>query len=72
MQSLVAFPAGTPPRRPRRDAGVYAVVRFTLSSQEDGTRFIVDHAGVPLEWHDHISTGYLNFLKQPLERYFAA
>ena len=55
-----------------RDAGVYSVVRFTLSSQQDGTRFIIDHAGVPREWHDHISTGYPSFYQQPLERYFAA
>ena len=54
------------------DAGVYSVVRFTLSSQQDGTRFIIDHAGVPREWHDHIFTGYPSFYQQPLERYFAA
>jgi activator of HSP90 ATPase len=46
------------------DAGVYSVVRFTLSSQQDGTRFIIDHAGVPPEWHDHISTGYPSFYQQ--------
>ena len=39
---------------------------------QDGTRFIIDHAGVPREWHDHISTGYPSFYQQPLERYFAA
>ena len=54
------------------DAGVYSVVRFTFSSQQDGTRFIIDHAGVPPEWHDHISSGYPGFYQQPLERYFAA
>jgi activator of HSP90 ATPase len=53
------------------DAGVYSVVRFTLSGQEDGTRFIIDHTGVPPEWRDHISTGYPSFYQQPLERYFA-
>jgi len=54
------------------DAGVYSVVRFTLSGQEDCTRFVIDHVGVPPEWHDHISSGYPNFYQQPLERYFAA
>ena len=54
------------------DAGVYSVVRFTLSGQDDGTRFIIDHAGVPPRWHDHISSGYPTFYQQPLERYFAA
>jgi activator of HSP90 ATPase len=53
------------------DAGVYSVVRFTLSVQEDGTRFVIDHAGVPPEWHDHIAGGYPSFYQQPLERYFA-
>ena len=54
------------------DDGVYSVVRFTLSGEEGGTRFIIDHAAVPPEWHDHISTGYPTFYEQPLERYFAA
>ena len=53
-------------------AGLYSVVRFTLSGQQDGTRFVIDHAGVPPEWYDHISTGYPDFYQQPLERYFAA
>ena len=54
------------------DAGVYSVVRFTLSGLPDGTRFVIDHAAVPPEWHDHISGGYPSFYQQPLERYFAA
>jgi activator of HSP90 ATPase len=54
------------------DAGVYSVVRFTLSGQEDGTHFVIDHTGVPPQWHDHISGGYPTFYQQPLERYFAA
>jgi activator of HSP90 ATPase len=54
------------------DAGVYSVVRFTLSGQEDGTRFVIDHTGVPPQWHEHISGGYPAFYQQPLERYFAA
>jgi len=54
------------------DAGVYSVVRFTLSGHEDGTRFVIDHAAVPPQWHEHISGGYPSFYQQPLERYFAA
>ena len=54
------------------DAGVYSVLRFTLSGQDDGTHFVIDHAGVPPEWHDHLSTGYPDFYMKPLERYFAA
>lgn len=40
------------------DAGVYSIVRFTLSREEDGTRFVIDHAAVPPEWREHIATGY--------------
>jgi uncharacterized protein YndB with AHSA1/START domain len=54
------------------DAGLYSVVRFTLTGQDGGTRFVIDHAGVPPEWHDHIAGGYPGFYQQPLERYFAA
>jgi activator of HSP90 ATPase len=54
------------------EAGVYSVVRFTLSGQGDGTRFVIDHAGVPPEWHEHLSSGYPDFYMKPLERYFAA
>jgi hypothetical protein len=51
---------------------VYSVVRFTFSGQGDGTHFVINHTGVPPEWHDHISGGYPTFYQQPLERYFAA
>jgi len=54
------------------EPGVYSVVSFRLSGQEDGTLFTIDHAGVPPEWHEHISTGYPSFYQQPLERYFAS
>jgi activator of HSP90 ATPase len=54
------------------DAGVYSVVRFTLSGQDGRTRFTVDHAGVPPEWCEHIADGYPDFYQRPLERYFAA
>jgi activator of HSP90 ATPase len=53
------------------DAGVYSVVRFTLSGQKGGTHFVIDHTGVPPQWHEHISGGYPTFYQQPLERYFA-
>jgi uncharacterized protein YndB with AHSA1/START domain len=54
------------------DPGVYSIVRFTLTGEQGGTRFVIDHAAVPPEWHDHISAGYPSFYQQPLERYFAA
>ncbi|MGH3627376.1 MAG: SRPBCC domain-containing protein [Sciscionella sp.] len=54
------------------DAGLYSIVRFTLSGQGDGTRFVIDHTAVPPQWHEHISGGYPDCYQQPLERYFAA
>lgn len=54
------------------EAGVYSVVRFTLSGQQHGTRFVIDHDAVPAEWRDHLTSGYPDFYQQPLERYFAA
>ena len=54
------------------DAGVYSVVRFTLAPEGEGTRFVIDHEGIPPEWHEHISSGYPTFYQDPLAKYFAA
>ncbi len=54
------------------DPGVYSVVRFTLASQPGGTRFVIDHDGIPPEAHDRIEVGYPTFYRDPLLRYFAA
>ncbi|HXU24422.1 MAG TPA: SRPBCC domain-containing protein [Tepidiformaceae bacterium] len=53
------------------DAGVYSIVRFTLTGEQGGTRFVIDHAAVPPESRDRISSGYPDFYQHPLERYFA-
>jgi activator of HSP90 ATPase len=53
------------------EPGVYSIVRFTLQPESDGTRFVIDHDGIPPEWQDHIQTGYPTFYEGPLTRYFA-
>jgi uncharacterized protein YndB with AHSA1/START domain len=54
------------------EPGIYSVVRFTLAPEGSGTRFVIDHDGIPPEWHDHISTNYPSFYQEPLKRYFSA
>ena len=54
------------------EQGVYSVVRFALTGEEGGTRLVIDHSGVPAEWHDHIAGGYPDFYQGPLQRYFAS
>jgi len=51
------------------EEGVYSVVRFTLTAEDDGTRFVVDHDAVPEEWHDHVDGAYPTFYQGPLMRY---
>jgi activator of HSP90 ATPase len=51
--------------------GVYSIVRFTLTAEGNWTRFVVDHDGIPAEWHEHIKTGYPMFYQEPMARYFA-
>lgn len=52
------------------EPGVYSIVRFTLRPEDDATRFVIDHDGIPPEWQDHIQTGYPTFYQSPLARYF--
>jgi len=54
------------------DAGVYSVVRFTLTAERDQTRFAVDHEAIPAEWVEHIAGGYPAFYAEPMARYFTA
>ncbi len=50
--------------------GVFSVVRFTLTAEDGGTRFVLDHDAVPERWHDHLEGGYPTFYQEPLTRYF--
>jgi len=42
--------------------GVYSTVRFALEPAGHGTRLVIDHAGIPAEWIEHISLGYPDLL----------
>ena len=52
------------------EPGVYSVVRFTLHPEEGGTRFVVDHDGIPPAWEEHIASGYPMFYASPMAAYF--
>lgn len=54
------------------EAGVYSVVRFTLAPLPEGTRFVIDHVGIPPAAEERIEGGYPTFYRDPLVRYFAA
>jgi uncharacterized protein YndB with AHSA1/START domain len=53
------------------EPGVYSTVRFTLEPAGDGTRFVIDHTGIPAEWIEHLSLGYPTFYQDPMTKYFA-
>ena len=53
-------------------AGVYSVVRFTLTPEEKATKLVIDHDGIPPEWQEHIASGYPTFYRDPLAAYFAS
>lgn len=68
-------------RFPVWEAGRYTIVRFTLESEEGGTRLIVDQDGEPEEadtlgchqtWHDHLDANWRVFYLTPLVKYFGA
>jgi uncharacterized protein YndB with AHSA1/START domain len=51
--------------------GVYSTVRFALEPSGAGTRLVIDHAGIPSEWVEHISVGYPAFYEEPIGKFFA-
>jgi uncharacterized protein YndB with AHSA1/START domain len=53
------------------EPGVYSTVRFALEPAGDGTRLVIDHAGIPAEWIEHISQGYPTFYQDPIAKFFA-
>jgi activator of HSP90 ATPase len=52
------------------EPGVYSTVRFTLEPAGDRTRLVIDHAGIPAEWIEHISGGYPAFYEEPITKFF--
>ena len=53
------------------EPGVYSTLRFTLEPADAGTRLVIDHAGIPAQWIEHISQGYRTFYQDPIAQYFA-
>jgi uncharacterized protein YndB with AHSA1/START domain len=53
------------------EPGVYSTVRFNLEPAGEGTRLVIDHAGIPPEWIEHISLGYPAFYQDPIAKFFA-
>jgi uncharacterized protein YndB with AHSA1/START domain len=53
------------------EPGVYSTVRFAIEPAGEGTRLVIDHAGIPAEWIEHISLGYPTFYQDPIARFFA-
>ena len=53
------------------EPGVYSTVRFTLEPAGAGTRFVIDHTGIPAEWVEHLSSGYPTFYQDPITNFFA-
>ena len=51
--------------------GVYSIVRFTLETEGNRTRFVIDHDAIPAEARDRIETGYPTFYQEPMTRHFA-
>jgi uncharacterized protein YndB with AHSA1/START domain len=53
------------------EPGLYSTVRFTLEPAGAGTRLVIDHAGIPAKWVEHISLGYPSFYQDPIVNFFA-
>jgi uncharacterized protein YndB with AHSA1/START domain len=59
--------------------GSHSIVRFTLISEGNGTRVLVDHDAYPEgpspmypSWHEHLSTNWPVFYFEPIAKYLGA
>jgi uncharacterized protein YndB with AHSA1/START domain len=52
------------------EAGAYSIVRFTLRSEEGGTRVVLDHAAYPEGQGDHLDKGWHANYWEPLIKLF--
>ncbi len=52
-------------------AGVYSIVKFELTSQDSGTRLILDHAGFPNGQGHHLAEGWKANYWEPLHKFLA-
>ncbi len=60
-------------------AGVYSLVRFTLTPEAGGTRLTLDHDGYPegasplyATWQEHLATNWPVFYFEPFKKHFSA
>jgi uncharacterized protein YndB with AHSA1/START domain len=53
------------------DAGVYSLVRFTLTAEGSGTKVVLDHSGFPDGQQDHLAAGWAANYWEPLTKYFS-
>lgn len=60
------------------EPGVFSLVRFTLTPENDGTKLIVDHDAYPEgaspmypSWHEHLSANWPVFYFEPFAKYLA-
>jgi uncharacterized protein YndB with AHSA1/START domain len=49
--------------------GVYSIVRFTLTLEGDGTKLVVDQAGVPEAFQEHVKTNWKPFYFEPIAKH---
>jgi uncharacterized protein YndB with AHSA1/START domain len=68
-------------RFPVWEPGRYSLVRFTLETEDGGTRLVIDQDGEPEEadtlgchqtWHDHLDANWPTFYLTPLTNHFGA
>ncbi len=53
------------------DAGVYSIVRFTLTPEGKGTKLTMDQDGVPAEFVEHVRTNWKGFYFDPFAKVMA-
>jgi activator of HSP90 ATPase len=53
------------------EPGVYSIVRFTLTTDGEGTKLTVDQDGVPDDVHEHVRTNWRAFYFEPFIKHFA-
>lgn len=65
-------------RFPVWEPGRYTIVRFTLATEDGGTRLVIDQPegadalGCHQTWHDHLDANWPTFYLTPLTKHFGA
>ncbi len=53
------------------EPGQYSLVRMELKPEGDGTRLVLDHAGVPTDAKEHIDGGWHTMYWEPMKKHLA-